>query len=380
MEKVHPLNKVVDGNRLGLNNNEGVADKKTDTEISFSISWYSDKERKNKIYNAILGDTVFYTISCNGIPNSTSLKLNMYDTDQPLGNNNLSKFQIVSVRNGLVENSVFFGKEYFKFIEEDTGNEIEIYWKTTYDGTEYDIFNAILNLQDDEYYRAIQDEKYVYTCNCGWIDKSHFDTTTKRPRIDIGATNLWKQIKNEKGQKSVWEDGFKVIYSQDVVRLGMSIGVTNEYFVKYGLPLKTKEQIAMAIFQEVSMEFEQLQSLHPASGSSFEPADLVSDLLGFYSVIRPKLSQKNITKNLCKEMGVDKSVAIYKKYPGTFTISKYKNKKFTPRFFENEYCKKPVFPKDFQEVEPHTKDDENFRDWIDLLDIHNGTPPISGPK
>ena len=30
-------------------------------------------------------------------------------------------------------------------------DEIEIYWKTTYDGTEYDIFNTVLNLQDDKY-------------------------------------------------------------------------------------------------------------------------------------------------------------------------------------------------------------------------------------
>lgn len=81
-------------------------------------------------------------------------------------------------------------------------------------------------------------------------------------------------------------------------------------------------------------------------------------------------------ENLCKEMSKDKSVSIYKKYPGTFTISKYKNKKFTPRFFENEYCKNPVFPKEFQEITLYAKDDENFRDWIDLFDIYNGIPPI----
>ena len=304
----------------------------------------------------------------------------MYDTDQPFGNTNLKKYQSVNVRNGLIENSIIFDMDYFNFIEEDTGDEIEIYWKTTYDGTEYDIFNSILNLQDDEYYRAIQNKKYAYTCNCGWIDKSHFDTTTKRPRIDIGATNLWKQIKDEIGFKSVWKNGFRVIYSQDVVKLGISIGVTKEYFVKYGLSLNIKEQIIMTIFQEVSLEFEQLQSLHPTSGSSFEPADLISNLLGLYSVIKPKLTRDFIMKNLCEEMTLDKSVAIYKKYPGTFTISKYKNKKFTPRFFENEYCKKPMFPKEFQEITPLVKDNENFRDWIDLFDIHNGIPPINGPK
>jgi len=372
------LNKLHTVKRLGLANEKVTNNKNENTDITFSITWYSDKERKNKTNNTVLGDTVFYTISCTGIPNNTSLRLSMYDTDQPFGNTNLNKYQLVTVKNGLIQNSIFFGVDYYNFIEKDTGDEIEIYWKTTYDGTEFDIFNSILNLQDDEYYRAIEKEKYVYTCNCGWIDKTHFKTTTIRDRIDIGATNLWKQINNEIGVKSVWKNGFRVVYSQDIVKLGISIGVTKEYFIKYGLSVKIKEQIALTIFQEVSMEFEQLQSLHPTSGSSFEPADLISDLLGFYGVIRPKLTQKFILENLCKEMSIDKSVAIYKKYPGTFTISKYKNKKFTPRFFENDFFKNPIFPKEFQEVTPYVKDNETFRDWIELFDIHNGIPPING--
>lgn len=361
---------------LGLKNTNDFGINNESENITFSINWYTDKERKNKTNNIVLGDTVFYTIFCTGIPHNTTLKLNLYDTDKPLGNTNLKKHQFVSVRNGTIRNSVFFGVEYFKFIENDIGNEIEIYWKTIYNGIEYDIFNTILNLQDDEYYRAINDDKYTYTCNCGWIDKSHFNTTTSRKRIDIGATNLWKQLLDEKGRKSVWRKGFRVVYSQDIVKLGISIGVTKEYFVKYGLSVKTKEQIALTIFQEVSMEFEQLQSLHPTSGSSFEPADLISNLLGFYSVIRPKLTSKFILENLCKEMSLNKSIAIYKKYPGTFTISKYKNRKFTPQFFENEYFKNPIFPKEFLEITPYVKDSEIFRDWIELFDIHNGISPI----
>lgn len=316
IEKTHPLNKLTLVNRLGLNDSKEKTKANNYMEVSFSISWYSDKERKNKIYNAVLGDTRYYTISCNGIPNNTILKLNLYDTNQPLGNTNLKKYQSVTVRNRLIENSIFFDMYYFDYIKKDTGNEIEIYWKTIYNGAEYDIFNAILNLQDDEYYRAIVgspntigkkaiNQKYTYTCNCGWIDKSHFDTTTKRPRIDIGATNLWKQIQNEIGEKSVWKNGFRVIYTQDASIKGITeVGVTNEYFIKYGLPIKTREQIALTIFQEVSLEFEKLQKLNFLSGSSFEPADLVSDLLGFYTVIRPKLTPEFILKDLCKEMSV----------------------------------------------------------------------------
>ena len=40
-------------------------------------------------------------------------------------------------------------------------------------------------------------EKYglIYTCNCGWIDFGHL--TSSNARKEIGAENLWKQIKGE---------------------------------------------------------------------------------------------------------------------------------------------------------------------------------------
>ena len=85
--------------------------------------------------------------------------------------------------------------------------------------------------------------------------------------------------------------------------------------------------------------------------------------------------QEIILKTKCNQLAIEKSVQIYKQYPGTFTISKYKNKKFTPRFFDNEFCKRPLFPKEFQEIQPYAKDDDTFRDWIDLFDIYEGVPP-----
>jgi hypothetical protein len=32
----------------------------------------------------------------------------------------------------------------------------------------------------------------MYTCNCGWLDLGHL-SSPQEPRIEIGATNLWKQ-------------------------------------------------------------------------------------------------------------------------------------------------------------------------------------------
>jgi hypothetical protein len=363
----------------------------TDTqEISFSCQWYSDKERKNRTTEAVIGDTIYYKIICRGILDNTKLRFEMYDKNL-FGKTYLCKYQDAIIKNGIVESSVFFGTEYFEYIDKDSGNEIEIYWVVKYKGKEYNIYNTILNLEDDEYVRAILGEpnskdankrkpRYVYTCNCGWVDKTHAWADSERGNeiYNIGAYNLWKQIKEEKGERSLWEDGFKVSYRQDATRF--RIGVTNEYFVRYGLPVKIKERIAMAIFQEVSLEFEKLQRLYLFSGSSFEPSDLVSNILGFYTVLRPKLTKEYILTNLSKALTAMQSLSVYKKYPGTFTLKQYKNRKFTPLFFENEFCKNPVFPKEFQEIKPYSKDEINFSDWVDLFDVHKGVPPITDFK
>jgi hypothetical protein len=48
-----------------------------------------------------------------------------------------------------------------------------------------------------------------------------------------------------------------------------------------------------------------------------------------------------------------------------------KSKEATPR------CKQE-FPKEFQEVQPHPRDENVFRDWADILDVHKGIRPIPG--
>ncbi|MFB9057731.1 hypothetical protein ACFFU9_13370 [Mariniflexile ostreae] len=81
----------------------------------------------------------------------------------------------------------------------------------------------------------------------------------------------------------------------------------------------------------------------------------------------------------CEKLSIKESLDIYNKSPGTFSDSKYKNRKFTPRFFDNEYCKDPTYPKSLQTIEPALKG-SLFRDWLPLFDVHAGKPPISGPK
>lgn len=218
--------------------------------------------------------------------------------------------------------------------------------------------------KEDKYKGFIEKGDYVYTCKAGWIDKRHFSTPSKRPFI--GSKGLWDQILDETGEKSISTstNGYKVTYRQDakVIRYLPTIGTTKHYFVKKGLSLKEKEEVALAIFQEVSMEFEDFQGYASMwSGSSFDPADLVSNLLGFYYVVRNYFDYEIF--ELCGELTKEQSLEIYMQYPGTFTDKKYKNKKFTPRYFPNKYCNgNPTFPKEFQEIKV-AKKGVNFRNW-----------------
>lgn len=241
------------------------------------------------------------------------------------------------------------------------------------------------NDHDADYRAAIRGHRYVYTCNAGWVDMTHAFTPTKRKELGIGARSLWNQILLETGRKSKSpdENGFLVVYRQDALIKPWlpTVGVTKRYFVQAGLPLARKEAIAMAIFQEVSLEFEQAQAAGALIGrgdSSFEPADLVSNLLGFYSTLRPDLTPERIL-DLCGKLSVPQSLEILRLYPGTFSDEKYKNRKFTPRFFPNPYCSNPQFPAVFQSIQPATFGSD-FRYWLDLFDVYGGRPSPYEPK
>lgn len=247
-------------------------------------------------------------------------------------------------------------------------------------------------LFEDDYIKAINDKKIVYTCNCGWIDKTHAFTDTKRTEHYIGVKNLWSQILNETGLKSNSpnENGFKVTYRQDatilqnvpIINRPFRLGSTKSYFVKKGLSHSEKEQVALAIFKEVSIEFEEFQSFGAVIGkgdSSFEPADLISNLISFYRTVKPELTKDKILA-LSNELTPEESIKVYRKYPGTFSDEKYKNRIFKPKYFPNDFCKKtPIFPKELNTIKKVHKN-TLFRDWNPLFDIHGGKPPMKGSK
>lgn len=201
----------------------------------------------------------------------------------------------------------------------------------------------------DEYEVAILAGKITYTQHYGWVDMSH-------AFYGDGALNLIQSVKSEKGFNT-YNGGFFVQYSQTarVFRDMPRVGVSNYYTVKYGLSNGQALSVAMGIFQEVSIEFEHLQRLASWSGSSFEPADLPSNLLGFYASAGIGLSKDRIM-NLIQPVDKATSLMIYRMYPGTFTSDKYKNHTFSPIYFPNPYTTEcPEIPLILQSIQSEKK-------------------------
>lgn len=219
----------------------------------------------------------------------------------------------------------------------------------------------------------------VYTCKGGWIDKNHALKTTTR--AFVGADNLWKQILNETGpkSKSSTENGYQVTYIQDATRF--HVGVTKRYCVKYGLPLSAKESVALAIFQEVSLEFENMQGWAKWSDSSFSVEDLVSNMIGFYKAVRPGPDYVA----LCQPVSIEASLKIWDTQGA---VGSHKNKKFEPVYFDCDECTaKGPYPIELQKIIPAIKTNsivaahQFFRDWIPSDYGPITLPPIErGPK
>ena len=187
----------------------------------------------------------------------------------------------------------------------------------------------------DEYEEAILNKKISFTSNYGWVDNTHAFTDTSRNEPFIGVEKLWEQLENEPSSEQIYLGYYSVNYKQDIVLGNLSIGIERQYLVKAGLNLEERKSVALAIFQDVSMAFEQMQGLHPTSGSSFEPADLPSNMISFYRTVEG-MSRVEI-EAVTKPVSPEESLEVYRAYPGTFTDSRYKNKSFQPKYFDSPY-------------------------------------------
>ena len=144
----------------------------------------------------------------------------------------------------------------------------------------------------------------IYTKKCGWVDLGHANPE--------GATKLWNDIKSEKGVSTT--DGyFKVSYSQKMGNKHIKVGIQKKYDIKKGLSLKDKKSVALAIFLDVSKNFEAMQGnwiFKHFTNSSFSAEDLVSNLIGFYRAVEP--GKQYI--QLCEPVSKDIAVGIWDKF------------------------------------------------------------------
>lgn len=124
----------------------------------------------------------------------------------------------------------------------------------------------------------------IYTKKCGWVDLGHANPSG-------GASILWDKIKNEKGDPPSKPGYYRITYSQKMGNKHIKVGVEKKFDIKKGLKLDQKKSVALAIFLDISKEFETMQGNWFWSfftNSSFSAEDLVSNLIGFYRAVEPQ--------------------------------------------------------------------------------------------
>ncbi|HVK18735.1 MAG TPA: hypothetical protein VM533_17520 [Fimbriiglobus sp.] len=150
-------------------------------------------------------------------------------------------------------------------------------------------------IRDGRTIQSTADKGLIYTCRCGWIDIGHANPASKYP--NQGAVNLWANVNDETGERSRNGAWHKVTHK---IMMGMrkkipgfgwevdgTFGPTRHYAVRVGLSTAEKEEVALAIFMDVSIAAEELQgTFWPVSDSSFSGEDLLSNLIGFYDAVR----------------------------------------------------------------------------------------------
>lgn len=197
----------------------------------------------------------------------------------------------------------------------------------------------------------------VYTCNLGWLDLGHMDPKSTRPHT--GATALWKEI-NVGGpdvrycsgtQRQICNmpsmasnhpavkfsdgisTGFKVIYKQEMSKrifgTKLSSGISREYIVRHNLTGNERKSVALAIFMEVSLEFEKHQEHFPKyiTDSGFSQEDLVSNLIGFHIAVGTVTKSQVIA--MAKPVSKETALAIWDR---NGSVGSNKNRGFKPMY------------------------------------------------
>jgi hypothetical protein len=165
------------------------------------------------------------------------------------------------------------------------------------------IFKGLECVQERRTINSIKSGWLEYTERWWWIDKWHTDPWWVR--------NLLNRINNPKDTLDDRCYAF-VYYGQHQRRQGLKSWVVKQYLVQKGMTEEEKLSVALAILLEVSDAFEADQaSTDFITGSSYNEADWFSNVLSLY--IAAKICTKEQIRSLLNPVGIDSSLALYKR-------------------------------------------------------------------
>lgn len=139
----------------------------------------------------------------------------------------------------------------------------------------------------------------IYTRRCGWVDLGHANPD--------GATKLWDSIVNERAEGSDKPGYFRIKYKQLMGNKHIKLGVQRVYDIKKGLNTSDKKSVALSIILDVSDAFESMQSGWPfrwATNSGYSAEDLVSNLIGFYRAVDPRIPYVQVCQPVSKDLAL----------------------------------------------------------------------------
>jgi hypothetical protein len=202
----------------------------------------------------------------------------------------------------------------------------------------------------------------VYSEILGWIDLGH-------ARGEDAKKTLQLMKSGERSQK----DYYPVVYSQSMYlssRKRFGVGKHARWLIKRGRPIDQRHSIVLAMMMHTAVSFERMQSSLPfnwISDSGFSAEDLVSDLLGFYRVVRPM--------NYFPWLQLISKREAIKRWDHYGPVGNYKNKLFKPLLYpdpEKNNHVQPVYgvlPKFMMSVKPFC----DFRNDTIKIIVNNGT-------
>ncbi len=208
----------------------------------------------------------------------------------------------------------------------------------------------------DPWARREKEYGLVYSEVLGWIDLGH--------AIGGDIADCLDQM--TRGEAS-GQPYYLVEYQQTMQKLRFSTGRCSRWNIKRGRSLSERHSITLALMMETAIAFENWQSMPFFSwytDSGFSAEDLVSDLLGFYKVVRPQ--------NYWPWLKIVSKEAALRRWDYYGALGSFKNRGFNPLLFPDPADKripqipyKGRLPNFMMSITPFTRFDSDIVRRID---------------